>query len=173
MSYEREYLCSWRIICSRIDLSGLLLAVVSVSLCIFAETLALVEVEEDGDKRLGLGLESITSVILYNMSVAYSLQNLDSLALQTCQFALECTRLVPNAHRGMLIKTLVLRRIYSLLVGRAGCEKDIIGKDAEQQRHQVGQIAFASGLDPTQISEELFTYEVYMLTIYPSGAMAA
>ena len=117
--------------------------------------------------------ESITSVILYNMSVAYSLQNLDSLALQSCQLALECTRFVPNAHRGMLIKTLVLRRICSLLVGRAGCEKDIIGKDAEQQRDQVGQIAFASGLDLTQISEELFTYEVYMLTIYPSGAMAA
>ena len=117
--------------------------------------------------------ESITSAILYNMSVAYSLQNLNSLALQTCQLALECTRFVPNAHRGMLIKTLVLRRIHNLLVGRASCEKDIIGKDAAQQRHQVGQIAFASGLDPTQISEELFTYEVYMLAIYPSGAMAA
>lgn len=119
--------------------------------------------------------ESITSVVLYNMSVAYSLQNLHSLALKTCQLALQCTRFVPNAHRGMLIKTLVLRRMHSLLVGPVCCEDDI-GADAysEQQRQPMGQIALASGLDPTQISEELFTYEVYnMLTIYPSGAMAA
>ena len=118
--------------------------------------------------------ESITSVVLYNMIIAYSLQNLHSLALKTCQLALQCTRFVPNAHRGMLIKTLVLRRMHSLLVGPVCCEGDI-GTDAysEQQRQPMGQIALASGLDPTQISEELFTYEVYMLTIYPSGAMAA
>ena len=117
--------------------------------------------------------ESTTSIILHNMSVAYSLQNLHSLALQTCQLALECTRFVPNAHRGMLIKTLVLRRIHGLLVGHVGCEDTDKDTYSEQQQHEVGRIAYASGLDATQISEELFTYEVYMLTIYPSGAMAA
>lgn len=54
LAYEWEYLCSWRIICSRMVWSGLVVVVMAVvvSRRIFVESLELVAVEEDGgDER--------------------------------------------------------------------------------------------------------------------------
>lgn len=49
--YEWEYLCSRRIIRSRMDWSGLLSVVVVVSRRMFVETLELVAAEEDVGER--------------------------------------------------------------------------------------------------------------------------
>lgn len=57
MVYEWEYLCSRRIICSRMDWSGLLsVVVVVVSRRMFVETLELVAAEEDVGERQLCGL---------------------------------------------------------------------------------------------------------------------
>jgi len=92
---------------------------------------------------------SIAGPILYNMSVAYSLQRSHLLAFQTCQLALGCAPSVTNAQRNLMFKTQVLRRIHRLLVGPI------------------------AGVDPDKISEEIFSYEVYMLALFPVGAHAA
>lgn len=110
---------------------------------------------------------SIAGPILYNMSVAYSLQRSHLLAFQTCQLALGCAPSVTNAQRNLMFKTQVLRRMHRLLVGPIDWR--------EQQHEERRWFRYANGLlvDPDQISEEIFSCEVCMLALFPVGAHAA